>query len=188
VEEKVLVKEASKKLIPVPATYKKVSEKVLVTPAEKVWTTGATKKSGRVNASTLAGAVANGLNLGDAKIGNCYAEYHIPAQYKTETQQVLKSEASQKIEIPAKTQVVSREIKVTEESMQWRPILCETNMNSTLITDIQRALKKSGYNPGPIDGVIGHATMVAVDSFQLKNGLPRGGLTLRTLEKLGIRI
>ncbi|MCZ6565013.1 MAG: peptidoglycan-binding domain-containing protein [Gammaproteobacteria bacterium] len=388
VEEKVLVKEASKKLIPVPATYKKVSEKVLVTPAEKVWTTGATKKSGRVNASTLAGAVANGLNLGDAKIGNCYAEYHIPAQYKTETQQVLKSEASQKIEIipakyswaeesvlvkdassklvaipavyetvteqilvkpattewkkgrgpverldgstgeimclieipavykkvskrvlkspastkkieipaerkvqkvrklvtparekrieipatyeavtkrskvadekvmwavrsskidgkatgaivclkelpavyktiqqkkvqtaaitkvvevpaeykmikrrklvspaiekkieiPAKTQVVSREIKVTEESMQWRPILCETNMNSTLITDIQRALKKSGHNPGPIDGVIGHATMVAVDSFQLKNGLPRGGLTLRTLEKLGIRI
>jgi len=388
VEEKVLVKEASKKLIPVPATYKKVSEKILVTPAEKVWTTGAAKKSGRVNASILAGAVANGLNLGNAKIGNCYAEYYIPAQYKTETQQVLKSEASQKIEIipakyswveesilvkdassklivipavfetvteqvlvkpattewkkgrgpveridgstgeimclieipavykavskrvlkspastnkmeipagykvhkvrklvtparekkieipatyetvtkrhkiadekviwairgsktdgkatgvtmclkeipavyrtvqqkkvqtaaitkvvevpaeykvikrrklvssaieetieiPAETQVVSRKVKVTEESMQWRAVLCETNMNGTLIANIQRALKKSGHNPGSIDGVIGRATMVAVDAFQRANGLPRGGLTLRTLEKLGIRI
>ena len=86
VEEKVLVKEASKKLIPVPATYETVSEKVLVTPAELIWTRGAGKKAARANASILAGAKSNGLNPADAKAGSCYAEYHIPAQYKTETQ------------------------------------------------------------------------------------------------------
>ena len=93
-----------------------------------------------------------------------------------------------KIEIPAKTQVVSRKVKVTEENMQWRPVLCETNMSTNLITDIQRALKQAGHNPGSIDGVIGRQTMVAVDSYQRANGLSRGGLTLRTLEKLGVKI
>lgn len=72
--------------------------------------------------------------------------------------------------------------------MQWRPVLCETNMTGTTITDIQRALKKAGYNPGTIDGKIGRQTMVAVDSFQRANGLPRGGLTMQTLEKLGIKL
>ena len=388
VEEKVLVKEASKKLVPVPATYTEVTEKVLVTPAEKIWTKGTAKDAARANASTFAGAVANGLNLADAKVGNCYAEYHIPAQYKTETQQVLKTEASskveiipakyewkeervlvkeassklievpavyetvtekvlvkpastewkkgrgpierlnnstgdimclvevpavyktvtkrvlktpsstkkveipaeykvekvrklvtpakekkteipatyetvtkriktadekvmwalrgskvdgkatgavlcmkeipavyktvkqkkvktpattkvveipaeykvikkrklarpaaeKKIEIPAKTQVVTKKIKIAEESMQWRSVLCETNMSGTKITDIQRALKKAGYNPGAIDGVIGKQTLVAVEEFQRKNNLPRGGLTIQTLEKLGVKI
>jgi len=389
-EEKVLVKEASKKLIPIPATYENVSEKVLVTPAEKIWTLGSAKKAARSSASGLAGAAANGLNLADAKIGSCYAEYSIPSQYKTETQKVLKSEASakieiipakyewstekvlvkeasaklieipamyetvtekvlvkpattewkkgrgpvekldgstgeimclievpavyntvskrvlkspsftkkieipaeykvekvrklvkpaqekkieipatfesvtkraktadekvmwalkgssaggngkatgsslclkeisavyktvkqkkvktaavtkviqvpaeykvikkrklasaaieKKIEIPAKTQVVSKKVKVTEESMQWRPVLCETNMTGTTITDIQRALAKAGHNPGSVDGVIGRQTMAAVDSFQRANGLPRGGLTMQTLEKLGVKL
>jgi|GEM_PF-166402 len=389
-EEKVLVKEASKKLIPVPATYATVTEKVLVTPAEKIWTRGSAAKASRANASVLAGAAANGLNLADASVGGCYSEYNIPAQYKTETEKVLKSEASakieiipakyewseskvlvkeassklievpamyetvtekvlvqpattewkkgrgpverldgstgeimclveipavhktvskrvlkspsstkkveipaeykvekirklvsaaqekkieipatyetvtkrvktsgekvmwalrgsnaggngkatgstlclkevpavyktvkqkkvktpattkvvevpaeykvvkkrnlaspateKKIEIPAKTQVVSKKVKVTEESMQWRPVLCETNMTGTTITDIQRALKKAGHNPGPIDGVVGRETMVAVDSFQRANGLPRGGITMQTLSKLGINL
>ncbi len=389
-EEKVLVKEASKKLIPVPATYQTVAEKVLVTPAEKIWTRGAGKKAGRASTSALAGAQANGLNVADAKVGGCYAEYSIPSQYKTETQKVLKTEASakieiipakyewkeekvlvkeasaklievpamyetvtekvlvtpattewkkgrgpverldgstgeimclvevpavyntvskrvlkspsstkkveipaeykvqkvrklvtpakekkteipatyetvtkriktadekvmwalkgssvggngkatgstlclkevpavyktvnqkkvktaattkvvevpaeykvvkkrklaspaaeKKIEIPAKTQVVSKKVKVSEESMQWRPVLCETNMTETTITDIQRALKKAGHNPGDIDGVIGRQTLVAVDSFQRANGLPRGGLTMQTLSKLGVKL
>jgi len=61
-------------------------------------------------------------------------------------------------------------------------------MNGSTITDIQRALQKAGHNPGPIDGVIGRQTMVAVDSFQRANGLPRGGLTMKTLAKLGVKI
>ena len=388
VEEKVLVKEASKKLVPVPATYSAVSEKVLVTPAEKIWTTGNSKKAAKANPTLIAGAVANGLDITNAKVGNCFAEHYIPAQYKTETQQVLKSESShkieiipakyqlveekvlvkeasaklvevpavyetvtekvlvksattewkkgrgpverldnstgeimclvevpavyksvekrvlktpastkkieipaeykvqkvsklvtpakekkteipatyetvtkrvkvadekvmwaikgskidgkptgatlclkevpavyktveqkkiktpasvkvievpaeykvvkkrklasppkeKKIEIPAKTEVVSRNVKVKEETMQWRPVLCETNMSPELITKIQSALKKAGHNPGSVDGKIGNQTMVAVDSYQRANGLPRGGLTLQTIEKLGIKI
>ena len=388
VEEKVLVKEASKKLVPVPATYSAVSEKVLVTPAEKVWTKGGAKDATKANPSLLAGAAANGMDIVNAKLGNCFVEHFIPAQYKTEAQQVLKSESShkieiipakyqaveekvlvkeasaklvevpavydtvtekvlvkpattewkkgrgpverldnstgeimclvevpavyksvekrvlkspastkkieipaeykvqkisklvtpakeqkteipatyetvtkrvkvaeekvmwaikgskidgkptgstlclkevpavyktvaqkkiktpasvkvievpavykvvkkrklaspateKKIEIPAKTEVVSRNVKVKEEAMQWRAVLCETNMSPELITKIQSALKKAGLNPGAVDGKIGNQTMVAVDAYQRKNGLPRGGLTLQTIEKLGIQI
>lgn len=387
-EEKILVREASKKLVPVPATYSAASEKVLVTPAERIWVKGNTKNTPKANPSLLSGAVANGLDLANAKIGNCFVEHYIPAQYKTVTQQVLKSDPSHKIEIipakyqmveekvlvkeasaklvevpavyetvtekvlvtpattewkkgrgpverldnstgeimclvevpavyktvdkrvlktpastkkievpaeykvqkvsklaapakekkteipatyetvtkrtkvadekvmwaikgskidgkptgstlclkevpavyktveqkkvktpasvkvvevpaqykvvkkrklvssakekktdiPAKTQVVSRNVKVKEETMQWRPVLCETNMSPELITQIQTALKKAGHNPGGVDGKIGQQTMVAVDEYQRKNGLPRGGLTLQTIEKLGIKI
>lgn len=388
VEEKVLIKEASKKLVPVPATYSTVTEKVLVTPAEKIWTKGDTKNAAKANPTLLAGSVANGLDIANAKVGNCFVEHYIPAQYKTENQQVLKSESShkieiipakyqlveekvlvkeasaklvevpavyetvtekvvvkpattewkkgrgpverldnstgeimclvevpavyktvekrvlktpastkkieipaeykvqkvsklatpakekkteipatyetvtkrvkiadekvmwaikgskidgkptgaklclkevpavyktvqqkkvktpasvkivevpaeykvvkkrklasppkeKKIEIPAKTEVVSRNVKVKEETMQWRPVLCETNMSPELITKIQSALKKAGHNPGAVDGKIGNQTMVAVDAYQRANGLPRGGLTLQTIEKLGIKI
>ncbi len=301
VEEKVLIKEASKKLVPVPATYSAVSEKVLVTPAEKIWTKGGAKDAAKANLSLLAGAAANGMDIVNAKLGNCFVEHFIPAQYKTETQQVLKFESShkieiipakyqaveekvlvkeasaklvgvpavydtvtekvlvkpattewkkgrgpverldnstgeimclievpavyktvaqkkiktlasvkvievpavykvvkkrklaspateKKIEIPAKTEVVTRNVKVKEEAMQWRGVLCETNMSPELITKIQSALKKAGLNPGAVDGKIGNQTMVAVDAYQRKNGLPRGGLTLQTIEKLGIQV
>ena len=68
--------------------------------------------------------------------------------------------------------------------MQWQPVLCETNMSGTKITDIQRALQKAGHNPGPIDGVIGKQTMVAVDAFQRKHGLSRGGLNIGNIGKI----
>ena len=113
----------------------------------------------------------------------------VPAEYKVVKKRKLVSPAKEKkIEIPAKTQVVSRTVKVKEETMQWQPVLCETNMSTELITKIQTALKKAGHNPGVIDGKIGNQTMVAVDAYQRKNGLPRGGLTLQTIEKLGIKI
>ena len=46
--------------------------------------------------------------------------------------------------------------------IEWRPVLCQTNMSADVVRRIQTALKSSGHNPGPIDGVMGHETMVAV--------------------------
>ena len=67
-------------------------------------------------------------------------------------------------------------------------MLCETNMTEGMNLKIQRALKNADFNPGPVDGVIGRQTLVAVDAYQRKNNLPTGGLTLRTLKALGISI
>jgi len=41
---------------------------------------------------------------------------------------------------------------------------------------IQALLKNSGFDPGPIDGIMGPRTQGAIRQFQNKNGLPETGL------------
>jgi len=72
--------------------------------------------------------------------------------------------------------------------MEWRPVLCKTNMTRDIVQRIQVALKKAGHNPGPIDGVLGRSTMAAVRSYQRAKGLATGGITMSTLESLGVKI
>jgi peptidoglycan hydrolase-like protein with peptidoglycan-binding domain len=72
--------------------------------------------------------------------------------------------------------------------MEWRPILCETNITPEIVMSIQQALREKGHNPGPIDGVIGSQTMTAVKSFQREKGLAQGGLTVTTLKELGVKV
>jgi peptidoglycan hydrolase-like protein with peptidoglycan-binding domain len=43
------------------------------------------------------------------------------------------------------------------------------------VGDIQRALVKAGFNPGPVDGVNGPKTAAALGAFQKANGLPASG-------------
>lgn len=67
------------------------------------------------------------------------------------------------------------------------PILCETNMTRDRIRDIQQSFQKSGFDPGPIDGVVGHQTMSAVNNFQQNKGiLVSKYLTINTLNALGV--
>lgn len=72
--------------------------------------------------------------------------------------------------------------------MEWRPVLCETNMTGDIITTIQKALAEEGYNPGSIDGLIGRGTLTALERFQKDKKLPQGGITYATLEALGIKL
>ena len=72
--------------------------------------------------------------------------------------------------------------------MEWRRILCETNTTPGIISRVQQALLNAGHNPGPIDGVIGWRTNAAIKSFQREHGLATGGLTYKTIEKLGVSL
>jgi len=87
---------------------------------------------------------------------------------------------------PASYQTVTKSELATEGRMEWRSILCETNTTPTVVSDIQRALGRAGFNPGPIDGVIGRRTLAAVKAYQQAKGLSQGGLTQETLKSLGI--
>jgi len=52
----------------------------------------------------------------------------------------------------------------------------------------QQALRDQGYNPGPIDGVMGPRTSAAVRDYQTKEGLTASGqLDDATMDKLGVR-
>jgi peptidoglycan hydrolase-like protein with peptidoglycan-binding domain len=52
----------------------------------------------------------------------------------------------------------------------------------------QQALRDQGYNPGPIDGVMGPRTTAALRDYQTKQGLTASGqLDDATMDKLGVR-
>lgn len=114
----------------------------------------------------------------------------IPAKYKTiKVRKMVSSPQEKRIEIPAQYKDVSIRELQRDGHMEWRSILCKTNMTVTRISEIQKALKKAGYDPGPIDGVAGAQTMAAVNAFQRANGLPVDRyLNAETVKKLGVSV
>ena len=160
-------------LVEVPATYKTITKRVLKTPA--------------TTREVINPAKYTIVKQHVMKTPPAIKKIEIPAQYKTVQVRKLVSPASIKqVSIPEEFQTVSRRELLTEGRMEWRPILCETNIRPGIVSDLQSALKKSGYNPGPIDGNLGRLTMAAVQSYQRDNKLPVGELTLETLKSLKV--
>lgn len=111
----------------------------------------------------------------------------IPAAYETvKVKKMVSPPKEVRIPIPAEYQTVTKTEKIAESKMEWRRVLCETNMSRKTIMEVQRALLQAGHSPGPIDGVIGPKTNSAIKSYQREKGLAVGQLTYETLEKLGI--
>jgi hypothetical protein len=52
------------------------------------------------------------------------------------------------------------------------------------IRTVQESLKTLGYNPGPIDGVMGPKTQDAIRQFQINNNFPETGVLDKETEKL----
>ncbi len=217
VEERVLVKPATQRLVKVPATYGTESEKVLVKAAHTEWRKGTgpiqkvddatgeimclvevpavyktvTKRVIKTPATTRTidePAVYKTVKKKVVDNAATTRQVVIPAKYKTVKVTKLVTPAQEKrITIPEEYQTVTRTEKVKDGYMEWREILCETNMTRSKITAIQRALKAKGYNPGPIDGVIGWETMKAVKAFQKANKLPIDKyLNIKTVKALGV--
>ncbi|MCP4121831.1 MAG: peptidoglycan-binding protein [Bacteroidetes bacterium] len=110
-------------------------------------------------------------------------------KYKTITKTVLKAPAStSEITIPAEYRTISKTVLVKKGGFtEWREVLCETGSNyNASVRDVQAALKERGYEPGPVDGVMGAQTRAALLKFQRDNGLPQGQLDVQTLTALGI--
>lgn len=60
--------------------------------------------------------------------------------------------------------------------------------NTGNIRAVQQALKDKGYDPGPVDGVVGSRTKEAIKSFQTASNIrPSGSLNAETVEKLGVQ-
>jgi len=193
VKVKKLVKPAQEQRTAIEAEYQTVEKRIKVSDAKLSWEQEGTTGDGKPTGKTL-----------------CLAE--VPARYQTITKQVIKEKASvqkvavpaeiktmrmsklvapaseKRIPIPARHQIVPKRTKVSDARLEWRQVLCETNTTRELVMQIQSALEKAGFNPGPIDGALGNATMRAIDAYQRKHDLPHGGLTLQTIEKLGIRV
>ncbi|MCB1759751.1 MAG: peptidoglycan-binding protein [Gammaproteobacteria bacterium] len=217
VEERVLVREESERLIDVPATYETLSEKVLVKPAYTTWKKGrgpiekVDHATGEIMCLVEVPAEYKTISKRVMKSGPTTRKEIIPAEYKTVRKRVMvapprmetvaipaeyktirvkkmvAAPQEKRTTIPAEYQTVSKREKVTDGYMEWRSILCETNASNDLISRVQRALLEANHNPGPIDGVLGKATMAAVNGYQREKGLATGQLTLETIRSLGIK-
>jgi hypothetical protein len=215
-EKRVLKTPVSIKKVEIPAEYKTVKVRKLVKPAQEQRTAiqaeyQTVEKRKKVSDAKLSwemeGAAGEGKATGKTL---CLAE--VPAKYKTIKKQVIKEKATiekvavpakiktvrmsklvappseKRIPIPAKHQIMPKRSKVSGARLEWHPVLCETNTTKELVMQIQGALEKAGFNPGTVDGSLGNATMRAIDAYQRKHNLPHGGLTLQTIEKLGIKV
>lgn len=137
---------------------------------------------------------------------------NIPAEYKTITKRILKTPATVRTEeIPAEYKTVTKRVLVTPAQKrevvipsvyrtekekrlvskggytEWTEILCAAKTTTLVVRDVQRALKTKGYNPGPIDGVMGVQTQAALRQYQKDKELPQGNLNLQTLQSLGVQ-
>lgn len=160
-------------LVEVPAEYRTITTRVVTVPA----------RTETVVIPAVYKTVKKKIMVKPPQV----VRNEIPSEYKTiEVTKVATPPRENVIEIPAVYDTVVQQEKVTDATMEWRSILCETNTTSDIIYRIQKALDKAGYNPGSIDGVLGGTTMDALTSFQKDNGLSAGQLTMAALKKLGV--
>ncbi len=114
-------------------------------------------------------------------------EENVAAETQTvQIQKVATEPEVKRTTIEAVTKTIEKRAKTVDERLEWRRILCKTNMTQGMNKKIQQALKDAGYYSGPVDGSIGRGTMNSVKKYQKEKDLPRGGLTIKTLEELGL--
>jgi len=112
----------------------------------------------------------------------------VPARYQTvKVQKLVKPASERRIVIPARTKTVTSQVELAPARLEWRQVLCQTNMNPQIITSLQRALKREGYDPGLIDGIVGPGTIRAIEKYQADQGIDRGGITYEALQRLKVQ-
>jgi len=215
-EEKVLIEDASFELKTVPAEFKTVEEQILVRPAYTTWKKGRgpiekiDSSTGEIMCLVEVPAEYETIKKTVLVAPERTVKTKIPAKYNTVKRRVMVKEPQVRkvthpaeyktvkvrklvnepkeirIPVPAEYKTVERRKLVTPASLNWREILCETNTTTDVVRKLQVALKERGFNPGPIDGVYGPLTQGAVTRYQRANNMATGGLTLATLESLGV--
>lgn len=111
----------------------------------------------------------------------------VPAEISTvDVVKMVSKAVSTPYKEPAAFETVERKIIVSEGRIEWQPVLCQVNFSEDIIAQVQQALTREGFEPGPVDGIMGRGTTNAISLYQKANQLADGGLTIQTLEKLGV--
>jgi hypothetical protein len=184
-------------LVEVPAQYKTITKQMIKTPAKTI--------------EEQIPAVYKTTSRQVLKTPAQTREITIPAEYKTITKQMLKTPAGTKdeaipaeyrtltkrvetkpagtvdIDIPAEYATVTKTVLVRKGGMsEWKEVMCEKNVTTAKVIQIQKALLAKGYNPGPLDDILGVETRAALVKFQKDNNLPQGRLDADTMKALGV--
>ncbi len=186
-----LVSDATSEKVPVEAEFTTVSTRSKVADAQFMW-----RPVGEEGDGTYTGlqvclkeipAKQQKLKKLVLDTPATVEEEKVPAEIKTvKVEKVATAAEVVRTKVPAVTKTVELRKKVSSEKLEWRRVLCQTNMTKEMNMKIQQALKDAGYYNGPIDGSIGRGTLNSVNKYQTDKGLPRGGLTIKVLEDLGV--
>lgn len=188
------VKPAAEKIETVPPEFATVSRRAKVSDPEFFWL--AKGEKAEENAKATGREIC--LTERTAEFVNVTREVVVtPAKVTTEAvpaafesisvQKLVKPASERRIVIPARTKTVTSQKQVAPSRLEWRKVLCDINMTKRTITNLQLALKREGYNPGPIDGIVGRATMNAMEKFQIDEGIDQRGLTYEALQLLDVQ-
>lgn len=164
-------------LVEVPASYRTVTKRVLVTPEQVV--------------ESVEPAIYKTVSKRVIDQPASTKTVTIPAEYRTVSVQRLVSPEQQfTTPIAAVYKDVTSSVKVTEESLKWAEVLCEDNMTSQTVASLQKLLQESGTYNGPIDGSYGPMTEQAANTYAKQNGLPTGSrlISLETAKHIGLDI
>ena len=218
VEERVMVKPASERYEQLPATYKIQEERQLVKPATTMWKAGkgliqkVDNVTGDIMCLVEVPAEYKTLMTKVVDQEASVRRIPVPAEYTTINRQELVRPAEvrkevapaeyklvkvrrevrpaeeRSIPVPASYQEITRQVLVRDGTLEWSTVLCETNATPAVAKKLQLALRAAGYDPGPIDGDWGSETLSAVRAYQQARGLATGGVTVETLDSLGVGV
>ncbi len=190
-----LATSASERVIDIPATYQTVSKTVKSADPVTSWHlhgSASTKNAGLATGNALCltekPAAYKTVSKRVVKTAAATKTIAIPSEYKTvQVRKMVTPPQERRIEIPAEFGKVTKTERISEGNMEWKPVLCQANMTSAKVQDIQRALKAKGSYHGPIDGVVGSQTIRAFQKYQKAKGLtPTRFLTIETVKSLGV--
>lgn len=164
-------------LVEVPASYKTLSKTVIDTPARTI------EEKHDAEYKTVTKRVID--------TPATTQEVVIPAVYKeVPVQRLVSAEKEIRKTIPAVYKTVTSEEKVTDEKLTWAEVLCEDNMTTATVSELQTLLNKAGKYNGPIDGSYGPLTERAANNYAKANNLPTGSrlISLETAKHIGLKI
>jgi TolA-binding protein len=165
-------------LVEVPATYKTTTKRVLKTAERTV------EDKHDAEYKTVTKRVID--KAATTKIVPASA-----AQYKTvSVKRLVSAEKVVRKSVPAVYKNVTSSEKVKSEEQKWAEVLCESNMTTTTVSQLQKLLKRAGTYDGPIDGIYGPLTERAANSYAKSNDLPTGTrlISLETAKHIGLSI
>ena len=110
-EERVQISDLREKISVTPAVYKTIHKRILVKASEKIWRYSLNRNSSKAFNSCVDSAKSAGMDIENATVGTCFYEHYRPKKYRTTTEKILASEASERIVVtPAKYRVRSKKI------------------------------------------------------------------------------
>jgi len=202
IEKQRLVTPASVEEIVIPAIYKTITKQVLkkaigfeeITAPAVYQTIDITMREGlellegfewsdKGIIHTVA-ASTEPINIDSPEIYTNWATAGCPAGFKYDEDSYA---CKRNLVLPAEYRTLTkRTIKNKGGFSEWKEVICPGKI-SHVVEQIQKALIKEGFDPGPVDNIMGPKTRAALIQFQEKHNLPHGNLDLETMAALGIQ-